>query len=256
MARCWQLMCWAKALVKKDKVFYGQEPPSGESITQNVGSIINYLQLYTEVVQWGTPSCSRPQLATYNGVRYCRSNLLVAPITLMGSTPGAPRIARCKRGLQIAKLAAATGARTHVHGYARTTHCLCGHSGYEDIFTNVYNITLQTFGVQHEITAACVSDGWSSEVETSTRPPMHVWVMAEAVKSRPARDLRCMCEWWLKQWSRYQHETTDAFVSDIWSSEVETSTRPLLPATVAASMSVTRASGIVWSHEPATNRKI
>ena len=28
----------------KGKVFYGQEPPSGKSTLQNVGSIINYLQ--------------------------------------------------------------------------------------------------------------------------------------------------------------------------------------------------------------------
>ena len=46
---------------------------------QNVGSSINYLQQSTEVAQWGTPSCSRPQPATDNGVRDGRSNLLVAP---------------------------------------------------------------------------------------------------------------------------------------------------------------------------------
>ena len=51
-------------------------------------------------------------------------------LELVGSTPWVPRIARCKRGLQIARLAAATGARTRVHGNARPTHCLCGHSGY------------------------------------------------------------------------------------------------------------------------------
>ena len=32
------------------------------------GSIINYFQ-YTEVAQLAAPSCSRPQLATDNGVR-------------------------------------------------------------------------------------------------------------------------------------------------------------------------------------------
>ena len=31
-------------VVKKSKIFYGQEPPSGELLPQNVGSIINYLQ--------------------------------------------------------------------------------------------------------------------------------------------------------------------------------------------------------------------
>ena len=29
---------------KKGKVFYGEEPPSGESTTTECGSIINYLQ--------------------------------------------------------------------------------------------------------------------------------------------------------------------------------------------------------------------
>ena len=44
---------------------------------------------------WRTPSCSRPLSATDNGVRDGRSIWLVAPPTLMGSTPWAPRIARC-----------------------------------------------------------------------------------------------------------------------------------------------------------------
>ena len=77
--------------------------------------------------KWGTPCCSRPQPATDNGVRDCESNCLVAPPTLMGRTPWAPRIERCKRGLEIAGLAAETGARTRVHGYARPTHCRSGH---------------------------------------------------------------------------------------------------------------------------------
>ena len=33
-----------------------------------------------------------------------------------------------KHGLQIARLAAPTGTRARVQGYARPTHCLCGHS--------------------------------------------------------------------------------------------------------------------------------
>ena len=33
-------------------------------------------------------------------------------------------------GLQIARLADATGARTGIPGYAKPTHCLCGHLGY------------------------------------------------------------------------------------------------------------------------------
>ena len=105
--------------------------PVENLLPQNVESIINYLQEYTEAAQWETPSSSRPQSATDNGVRHGRSSCLVAPPTLMGSTHWATRIARCKRGLQIARLAAATRARTGVHGYARPIHCLCSHSGYE-----------------------------------------------------------------------------------------------------------------------------
>ena len=52
--------------------------------------------------------------------------------------PEAPLIALCKCGLQIARLAAATGARTRVQGYARPTHCLCGHSGYIFYFTSFH----------------------------------------------------------------------------------------------------------------------
>ena len=48
-------------------------------------------------------------------------------LTGMCSDPWAPRITRCKRSLQIARLVATTGARTRVHGYARPSHCLCGH---------------------------------------------------------------------------------------------------------------------------------
>ena len=62
----------------KVKVFYGQEPPSGESITTDRGVNYQLLAVITEVSQWGTPSCSRPQLATENSVGDGRSNWLVA----------------------------------------------------------------------------------------------------------------------------------------------------------------------------------
>ena len=58
----------------KGKVFYGQEPPSGESTTTEYGVNYQPLAVITEVAQWGTPSCSRPQPATDNGVRDGRSN--------------------------------------------------------------------------------------------------------------------------------------------------------------------------------------
>ena len=56
------------------KVFYGQEPPSGESTTTEFGVSYKLLAVNIEVAQWQTPSCSRPQPATDNGVRDGRSN--------------------------------------------------------------------------------------------------------------------------------------------------------------------------------------
>ena len=56
-------------------------------VNQNVGFNYQLLAVITEVAEWGTPSCSQPQQATDNDVRDARSNLLVAPPTLMGSTP-------------------------------------------------------------------------------------------------------------------------------------------------------------------------
>ena len=58
----------------KVKVFYCQEPPSGESTPTECGVNYQLLSVITEVAQWGTPSCSRPQTATDNGVRDSRSN--------------------------------------------------------------------------------------------------------------------------------------------------------------------------------------
>ena len=72
---------------KKGKVFYGQEPPSGESTTPECGANNQLLPVIIKVAQWGTPSCNRPQSATGNGVRDGRSNRLVAPPIRMGSSP-------------------------------------------------------------------------------------------------------------------------------------------------------------------------
>ena len=58
----------------ESKVFYGQEPPSGESTTTECGVNYQLLPVFTEVAQWGAPSCSRPQRATNNCVGDGRSN--------------------------------------------------------------------------------------------------------------------------------------------------------------------------------------
>ena len=49
---------------KKGKAFNGQEFPSGEYTTTERGVNYQLLAVITEVAQWGTPSCSRPQPAT------------------------------------------------------------------------------------------------------------------------------------------------------------------------------------------------
>ena len=53
--------------------------PVENLLPQNVGSIINYLRQFTEVAQWGAPSCSRAQPVTENCVRDGKSNCLVSP---------------------------------------------------------------------------------------------------------------------------------------------------------------------------------
>ena len=65
---------------KRESLLYrARSLPVENLLPQNAEPIINDFQLSTEVAQWGTPSCSRPQLATDNGVRYGKSNRLVAP---------------------------------------------------------------------------------------------------------------------------------------------------------------------------------
>ena len=54
--------------IKEGKVFYGQEPLSGESTTTECGVNYQLLAVITEVAELGTPSCSRSQQATDNGV--------------------------------------------------------------------------------------------------------------------------------------------------------------------------------------------
>ena len=99
----------------------------------------------TKLAQWGTPSCSCPQPATDNGVRDCKFNLLaVTPYPTHRSIPWVPRIARWKCGQQIARLAAASEARTRDLRDARPTHCLCGHSGYNSINSSHSHQTSQT----------------------------------------------------------------------------------------------------------------
>ena len=96
----------------KGKVFYGQEPPSGESTTTECGFNYQLRAVITEVAQWGAPSCSQPQAATNNGVRDGRSNWLVAPPPYTGQYPLSSTYFTLQCGLQITRLAALSQPRT------------------------------------------------------------------------------------------------------------------------------------------------
>ena len=61
-------------ILSKGKVFYGQEPPSGESTITECDVNYQRLAVITEDAQWGTPSSSQPQPASNNSVRDGRSN--------------------------------------------------------------------------------------------------------------------------------------------------------------------------------------
>ena len=61
-------------LVNVKVVFYGDEPPSGESTTAECGVNYKLIAVITETAQWGTPSCSRSKPAKENGVRDSGSN--------------------------------------------------------------------------------------------------------------------------------------------------------------------------------------
>ena len=59
------MLCNQEMCARKGKLFYGKEPRSGESTTTECGVNYQLLAVITEVAQWETPSCSRPQPATW-----------------------------------------------------------------------------------------------------------------------------------------------------------------------------------------------
>ena len=68
----YDLLCIQITMVKK--VFYGQEPHSGESTTTECGVNYKLLIVITEVAQWGAPSSRLTQPATDIGIRNGRCN--------------------------------------------------------------------------------------------------------------------------------------------------------------------------------------
>ena len=61
------------ATVKK-RSHLARSPSEENRLPLFAGSNINYCSNATEVAQWATPRCSRPQPAMDNGVRDCTSN--------------------------------------------------------------------------------------------------------------------------------------------------------------------------------------
>ena len=120
---------------KWSKVFYGQEPPSGESTATEYGVNYQLFAVYTEAAQFGTHSCSEAQPATDNGVRDGRSNWLVAPPTLMGSTPWAPRA--------FYKSVQPHWESNEQPQHARQPPCLCGHLGWPHVADQAHCNILQ-----------------------------------------------------------------------------------------------------------------
>ena len=74
------MLCYFKSVKVKSSM--ARSLPVENLLRQNVCSIINYLQKFTKVAQWGAPSFIQPQPATDNGVRDGRSNWLVELPTL------------------------------------------------------------------------------------------------------------------------------------------------------------------------------
>ena len=123
----------------KVKISMARSLPVENLLPQNEGSVIYYL--HSNLLKYPNRD---PLVTVDHNQLLTMASETVDPIdwsyppTLLGNTPWAPRIARCKCGPQISRLAAATMARTRVHGDARPTHYLCGHSWY--VFLQHFNI--------------------------------------------------------------------------------------------------------------------
>ena len=127
------VLCYRRCkLFVKGKVFYGQEPPGGESTTTEFG--FNYQLL--AVIYWNR---SQPQPATDNGIRVGSSNWLVAPSTLHRAVSPDLHVLHTamRAGLQITRVTALREPRSCDLRNARPMHCLCGHSGYKITFASL-----------------------------------------------------------------------------------------------------------------------
>ena len=114
------------------KVFYGLEPPSGESTTTECG--FNYQLL--AVICWSSPNWEHLGAVDHNQLRTMASETVDPidwshPPPYTGQSPLSSTYCTVQCGLQITTLTALAETRTCDLRNERPTHCLCGHSGYK-----------------------------------------------------------------------------------------------------------------------------
>ena len=130
---------WVTSLViKKGKVFYGQEPPSGESTTTECGVNYQLLAVITEVAQWVLlVAVDHHQLRTIASETvdpidwsHPPPSWVVPPERLVHSIN---RCSSATAGIRTCNVATFNMRGNHL-AYAATQGmkppCLCGHSGY------------------------------------------------------------------------------------------------------------------------------
>ena len=135
--------------------------PDQNLLPQNVGVNCSYLLKQ--------PNGDRKQQSTatsYGRWRQTRQIKLTGRTPYPhGQYPLSTRFARCKRGPQIERLAAATWARTCIHGCARPTHW--GHSGPRNARSSAYNKQIQHRDFSTQLMAQ--SDGGNRGKLTNNR---------------------------------------------------------------------------------------
>ena len=118
-----------------------RSPPKWNLLPLFVGSIINNFSNITEEAQWATPSCSRPQPATNNGVRDGRFNCLSVTPTLYRAV----HHDRHLHGTIWCCLCRELNPQLPRVNPARQLPCLCGHFGYIVSCNHTIYLTFATF---------------------------------------------------------------------------------------------------------------
>ena len=161
--------------MKSKVVFFGREPPSGESTSIILwGQLSTTCSNVTEVAQWAAPSCSWPQPATDNGVRDVRSDFLAVTLHLsQGSTLSVPLTHSTYKSMQPLFCRDSNFCLLHV----RQPPFLCGRSGYK-----VLNIQINTT-IHSHFSLETLSNYTSSSVVLQSVLGQNVLRIASAICS-------------------------------------------------------------------------